>query len=94
MKQSIANLEQMRDQLRNTLTSIAFMMVWIRVDVAPLSQTHFVLHTSRMHKHMYIDHMLSIYISMRICTNMARIQIRIHAHIWPMSIYVYMYTCG
>jgi len=86
----------MRDELRNTLTSIAFMRVWIRVDVSPQSQTHFVFHTSRMHKHMYIDHMLSIHISMRksICANMASIQIRIHANIWPMSIYVYMYTCG
>ena len=71
----------MRDELRNTLTRIALMRVWIRVDVLPHSQTHFVFHTSRMHKHMYIDHMLSAHTSMLICANMARIQIRIHAHI-------------
>lgn len=81
----------MWDELRNPLTSIGFMRVWIRVDVSPQSQTHVVFHTSRMHKHMYIDHMLSIHISMGICANMASIQIRIHADIWPMSIYIYVH---
>ena len=94
----------MWDELRNTLISIAFMRVWIRVDVSPQSQTHFVFHTSRMHRHMYIDHMSSIHISMRICANMASIHIRIstcrymayvhiciHVHMWLTYIHVYIY---